>query len=454
MMNNLRFFILLLLFSLLGTATAYGQDYQEMRAQIIQQQKSTRAEIEELDQQIQTYEKRLERADEKYEQLYEKYQNLKNLIALQDQKLSKLQAEQSQIQEEIEITSRSLEQKEEELEQLIENHKKTLSYLYKHGRTSQLALVLSASSINQMLVRSFYLKKFNSYRENQAQDIRETREELKQNREQLVEAQDRNKDVLEEIKEEKSQLAEKKKQQEQNVSLLRENRDQIKSELEKRQDQKKELNRRLSELIQEEEKIREQRERQIRQREAERKRKLSAAKEIKNDAERAREMAKYSQPVRSENFMDSESLKQIEQQFAQNKGQIPWPVDSRTVSEHFGNRRHPVYGTVTPHPGIEIVTDSAASVRAVHPGYVFAIQPFPGFGDVVLVKHGRFITAYGNLSQIRVRKNQILEQGDVVGLAGDTNSALGESLFFLIRENNDNLDPEKWLRSGPVSSNF
>lgn len=453
-MKNLRIFIALFLLSLLGFATAYGQDYQEMRAQIIQQQKNTRAEIEDLNEQIQTYEKRLERADEKYEELYEKYKNLKNLIALQDQKLSKLQSKQSQIQKEIEITSRSLEQKEKELNQLIESYKKTLSYLYKHGRTSQLALVLSASSINQMLVRSYYLQKFNDYRENQAREIRETKKELEQNREQLVEAQDKNEDVLEEIREEKSQLAEKKQQQEKNVSLLRENRDRIKNELEKRQKQKEELNRRLSELIEREEKIREERERQIRAREAERKRKLSAAKEIKNDAERAREMAKYSQPVSRGNFMDSESLKQIEQQFAQNKGQLPWPVDSRTVSEHFGNRRHPVYGTVTPHPGIEIVTDSAASVRAVHPGYVFAIQPFPGFGDVVLVKHGRFITAYGNLSQIKVNKSQILERGDIVGLAGDSNSALGESLFFLIRENNDNLDPEKWLRSGPVSSNF
>ena len=132
--------------------------------------------------------------------------------------------------------------------------------------------------------------------------------------------------------------------------------------------------------------------------------------------------------------------------FAQNKGELPWPVESSTISEHFGRKRHPVYGTVTPNLGIEIVTKPRAPVKAVHPGYVIAVQPFPGYGDVVLVKHGRFITAYGNLSQVSVRDGTILDQGEQVGLAGDQDSTKGESVFFLVREDNKNLDPENWLR--------
>lgn len=442
-----------LFFCLLFGATAvFAQDYKQMRTEVIEKQENTRAEIERLTSQIQKYEERLELADQKYEALYEQYQNLKNLIALQDQKLKTLQSEQSQIQEEISVTSQSLEQKREELKALIENYKQTLGYLYKHGRASQLALIFSSASINQMLVRSYYLEKFNTYREQQAEQIRTTQKELENTQEQLVEARSKNKEVLAEINQEKEQLAEKKEQQEENVGLLRKNRNEIKTELQQVQEQKEKLNDTLSELIREEEKIRSAQEERLKRLEIERKQKLAEAKEIENDTEREEEVAKYSEPVKAENFMDSERLKVIEQQFAQNKGQLPWPVDSRTVSEHFGNRRHPVYGTITPNPGIEIVTDSAEPVRAVHNGYVIAVQPFPGYGDVVLVKHGRFITAYGNLSQIRVRKSDILEQGDVVGLSGDSDSAKGESLFFLIRENNDNLNPENWLQRDPVSS--
>lgn len=436
---------------LMITGVALAQDYDQMREEIVQKQENTRAEIQQLSNQINTYEKRLKLADQKYEALYNKYKDLKHLIALQDEKLSKLQTEQSQIEQEIEVTTQSLEQKREELEQLIENYKKTLGYLYKHGRTSQLAMIFSSSSINQMLVRAFYLEEFNKYRDEQAQKIRDTEKELKQTKKQLVEAQSRNKDVLAEIREEKSELAEKKKQQEKNVALLRENREEIQNKLKEVQQQKEQLNSTLTNLIREEEKIREAQEARIARLERERKQKLAAAKKIEDDAERASEVAKYSEPVETGNFMSSEELEKVEERFAQKKGKLSWPVESRTISEHFGRRRHPVYGTFTSSLGIAIVTESRASVQVVHDGYVFAVRPIPGFGDVVFVKHGRFYTAYGNLSEIMVRKNQILDQGDVVGLAGDENSVKGESLFFLIRENTQSLDPEKWLQTETVT---
>ncbi len=454
MINKLNFFTALCLCLFLATGTAWAQDYKEMREEVVEKQKKTRAEIEQLNRQVEKYEERLKLADQKYEALYEKYQNLKNLIALQDQKLKKMQREQSHIEEEIEVTTNSLEAKRKELKQLITDYKKTLSYLYKHGRTSQLALIFSASSVNQMLIRSFYLEKFNTYRENQAEQIRETQKELERTKQQLVEAKAKNKKVLAEIEQEKEQLAEKKRQQEENVTLLRENRNQIQNELQKTKNEIDKLNETLSELINEEKKIRQAQEARLRKLEEERKQKLAAAQEIEDDVKRAQEVERYSEPIKKENFMDSERLKEVEQEFAQNKGQLPWPVNSRTVSEHFGNRRHPVYGTVTPNPGIEIVTDAQETVRVVHDGYVIAIQPFRGYGDVVLVKHGRFITAYGNLSQIMVGKNEILEQGDTIGLSGDADSAKGESLFFLIRENNDNLDPEKWLQQETMSSKY
>lgn len=430
------------------------QDFKEMRNSVVEKQKNTRAEIERLNKQINQFEERLQQAEEKYENLYNKYQNLKQLIALQDEKISQLQREQSQIQEEIKITNQSLQSKREELDQLIENYKQTLSYLYKHGRTSQLALIFSSSSINQMLVRSFYLEKFNDYREKQAREIRETEKELEENKEQLVEAKDKNAEVLEEIRSEKEQLDEQKEEQEKNVALLRENRQEIENKLQEVQEQKENLDNTLSDLIEREEEIREAQEQRLQELENERKEKLAAAKRIEDDAKRAEEVEKYSEPVKMENFLDSGKMEEIENQFASNKGSLPWPVDSRTIAEHFGNKVHPVYGTKTPNLGIEIVTDAQSSVEVVHDGYVIDVRPIPGYGDVVFVKHGRFITAYGNLSQIMVRKSEVLSKGDMLGLSGDDDSPRGESVFFLIRENNKNLDPESWLQSETISSKY
>ncbi len=434
--------------------TAVMQEFKELRDNIVEKQKNTRAEIERLNKQIQQFEQRLEQAEEKYEALYQKYQNLKQLIALQDEKLAQLQQEQSHIQEEISITTESLTAKRAELERLVENYKQTLSYLYKHGRTSQLALIFSASSVNQMLIRSFYLEKFNNYREQQAQEIRQAERELEQTKEQLVKAQKKNEEVLAEIKSEKQKLAQKKEQQEKNVALLRENREEINKKLKQVQQQKDNLNSTLTDLIRREEEIREAQEQKLRQLEAERQKKLAAAKKIENDAKREAEIEKYSEPIKLDNFLDSNKMEEIESRFASNKGELPWPVDSRTIAEHFGNKVHPVYGTKTPNLGVEIVTDAQSSVEVVHDGYVMNIIPVPGYGDMIFVKHGRFITAYGNLSEVMVSKNEVLNQGDMLGLSGDSGSPKGESLFFLIRENNKNLDPENWLRRETMSSNY
>ena len=158
-------------------------------------------------------------------------------------------------------------------------------------------------------------------------------------------------------------------------------------------------------------------------------------------------MEKYSRPIVRENFVSDEVLLTYENSFAQAKGDLPWPVNSKTVAKKFGRVRNPLYGTVTEHPGIDIVADAASPVTSVSDGYVFRIQPLPGYGDVVFVKHGSYYTAYGNLSRVDVEVGSILERGQQLGLSGTNQSELGEVIFFLVRRGNENLNPENWLSS-------
>lgn len=433
-------------FCLSLTLPANGQDYKKMREELVQKQKNTRAEIVELNDQIDQFQERLNLAEQKYDRLHKQFEDLNRVIALQEEKISKLKQEQQQIQEEIALVEQEIDQNEQKLERLTEDYKKTLSYIYKHGRTTHLALIFSSNSINQMLVRAYYLDKFDTYLRNQTQEIRNTQEELKNNKSQLEQAREKNKVVLAEIQAEKQEQEEKRRLQEKNVSLLRRDRQQIKNKLNEVQQQKEKLNNALTSLILEEERVRKEQEERIRQLEEDRKQKLAEAQMIADDEERTREVARYSEPVSTEGFMDETLLNEVEASFAAAKGNLPWPVESGTISEHFGSRRHPVYGTITPNLGIEIVTSSQEPVRVIHDGYVVAVQPITGYGDVVVVKHGRFFTAYGNLSQIMVRKKTILSEGDIIGLSGDEDSTRGESVFFMVRENNTNVDPEDWLR--------
>lgn len=437
--------LLLAAFFLPILAFGQEQDFKELRKELVQKQQNTRSEIQELNDQINQFQERLNLAEKKYDRLYKQYEDLQRIVALQEEKISKLQEEQSHIKEEIDVTGQEIVQNREKLERLIENYKKTLSYIYKHGRTSQLALIFSSGSINQMLVRSYYIKKFEDYRVEQARSIEETQAELKRNKEQLEQAREKNAQILAEIRSEKQEQEKKKELREKNVTLLRQDRQQIRNKLDEVQRQKEKLNNTLTSLILEEERVRKEQEERIRRLEEERMEKLAEAKGIENEADREREVAKYSEPVARGNFLGEEELNEIEASFANIKGKMPWPVESGTISEHFGRRRHPVYGTVTPNLGVEIVTSPREPVRTVHDGYVVDVLPITGYGDVVLVSHGKFITAYGNLSQVMVTKRSILQKGDIIGLSGDEDSVRGQSVFFMVRESNTNLDPENWL---------
>ncbi len=417
-----------------------------MREEILQRQAHTRFEIEQLNTLIQKYSQRLDRTNREYNQIFEEFQELKRVLALQKDKINKLQKKQNQIEEEITVTEKKLVQKKAKLEELIENYKETLRYLYKNGRTSRLALILAAESLNQMIIRNYYLKKFETFREKQVAKIKQTQKELKQSKKQLTLAHKKNEQVLEKIKREKENLEEKKQRQQSNIRLLRQDREQITAKLQKTKQQKAELNSTLSSLIEREEELREARQRRIAQREAARKQKLAEAKTIENEAVREREVEKYNTPVAPVGFISDDRLAEIAASFKSKKGELSWPVESHTVSKHFGRYRHPVYGTYTRNLGIEIVTEPGTPVRAVHPGYVFAVQPITGYGNVVFVSHGRYKTAYGNLSRITVQKHSILEKGDIVGFSGDKNSERGTTVFFMLRGGNENLNPEKWLK--------
>ena len=121
------------------------------------------------------------------------------------------------------------------------------------------------------------------------------------------------------------------------------------------------------------------------------------------------------------------------------RGLLDWPVEGR-VSAEFGPRVDPRYGTRVPHNGLDLETDPGSEVRAVYPGKVLFAAPFEGLGQMVVVQHaGRVFTLYAGLSELRVRKDDVLPLHSIVGRAGS-------SLYFEIRVDKNPENPRVWLR--------
>jgi septal ring factor EnvC (AmiA/AmiB activator) len=132
------------------------------------------------------------------------------------------------------------------------------------------------------------------------------------------------------------------------------------------------------------------------------------------------------------------------------KGALPWPAPG-AVRVGFGRRRHPAFGTSTPHNGIQIGAAEGETVRTVHDGEVVFAEHFRGYGLLVVVDHGgRHHTLYGHLGSASAAPGARLRAGEALGTVGPPADE-PSGLYFEVRVGGRPEDPLDWLRpSGEV----
>ncbi len=176
-------------------------------------------------------------------------------------------------------------------------------------------------------------------------------------------------------------------------------------------------------------------------------------KEIENRKKLDAQITKLiEEQVKKSGSEDSKSIKlnakeiELANNFAGNRGRLPWPVDEGVVTEKFGTHRDPVQTNVeVVSDGITISTKKGVQVNAVFDGEVTSVIHIAGLNNVVLVKHGNYFTLYGNLSDVYVKQGQTVTTLQALGkLAYDSDD--GSNLKFQIWRDFDKLNPELWLR--------
>ncbi len=98
------------------------------------------------------------------------------------------------------------------------------------------------------------------------------------------------------------------------------------------------------------------------------------------------------------------------------------------------------------HPGIDFEGPEGNVVRATSLGKVlFAGYSSWGYGNVVALSHGPFISLYAHLGSILVQCGELVQAGDPVGTLGSTGNSSGPHLHFEIRLDGLPLDPLLFL---------
>lgn len=121
------------------------------------------------------------------------------------------------------------------------------------------------------------------------------------------------------------------------------------------------------------------------------------------------------------------------------------PVTGEVVSG-YGNRIHPIFGTVRFHAGVDFANHMGESIFAAASGTVTQVKYREGYGNTIIVDHGGgWTTLYAHLSQFGASLGQQVEIGQTIGYVGSTGWSTGPHLHFEVRYRGSPRDPAKYL---------
>lgn len=118
---------------------------------------------------------------------------------------------------------------------------------------------------------------------------------------------------------------------------------------------------------------------------------------------------------------------------------------SRISSKFTYHRKHPVYGTVRPHTGVDYAAPAGTPVRAIGDGTVLSAGwTTNGGGNMVKIRHNSvYTTAYLHLKGFAkgIKAGARVRQGDVIGYVGSTGASTGPHLDFRVWKNGSPINP-------------
>lgn len=127
---------------------------------------------------------------------------------------------------------------------------------------------------------------------------------------------------------------------------------------------------------------------------------------------------------------------------------LDWPLPiSGKIASPFGSRIHPVFKTKSNHSGIDISAPAGTAVLSAGPGEVLYAGWQRGFGQVIIIDHGRDIsTVYAHLDAMYVKEGAAVKSGTKIGAVGKTGTTTGYHLHFEVRIKAEARDPFRYLK--------
>ena len=370
-------------------------------------------------------------------------------MALQDKYIGNINKEIKLINNDIYTSAVAMNNLKRQLDTLKDQYARSVVYAYKNRSTyDYLNFIFSADSFNDALKRISYLKSYRSYREQQVANILETQELIEQRRQQLLGKQTQKKSALDNQTKQLDELENQKKEKDAVVAKLKSQESELSQQIAAKRKRDKQLKSAISAVIRREIEARQREEAAAAER-ARKEREALAKASNNTDASEAKATPKKA-AVKKEATAIPLNAKEmaLSNNFASNRGKLPWPVDNGYVSIQYGTYEIPGTKIKGDNPGITINTPSpGTTVKAVFDGEVIGVFNL-GDGMAGTISHGKYFTTYSNLSGVSVSKGTQVQTGQAIGRAGvdDEGGTASGSILFMLQVGMNGTNPRPWLR--------
>ena len=134
--------------------------------------------------------------------------------------------------------------------------------------------------------------------------------------------------------------------------------------------------------------------------------------------------------------------------FKDNIGKFKLPVNNGIITGNYGESFHPILKEVKiKNNGVDITLSQKSDVYTIFKGEVRKIFRIPGSNLAIIIRHGKYLSVYSNLSVINVNVGQELNSYQKIG---EINLQKGEEtaiLHFELWNETKTEDPAKWFKS-------
>jgi murein hydrolase activator len=393
---------------------------------------------------------------------------LQDKIAARQRLINNMNREVNFIETDMTRTQREINKLNTKLDTLKQAYAKSIVYAYQNRNNSDfLTFIFASSSFNEALKRVQYLQSYREYRARQAEDIVRYKSFLQGKTKELDEKKQQKSSALQNQTVEVKELAGERNDLDATVKELTSKERNIGGIIAKMRKRQNSVSGQIAAIMKREEVAR-------RKAADDEKKRLKALADAQKREEAARlaaerkknnnnpatnpppkepEVVKTPTPrnppkkVPNEEFALAPAEASLNADFERNRTALPWPIDKGYISMHYGTVE--IGGVKFPNQSVTFETQQpGATVKTVFNGEVSAVSNDEDGTQTVFIRHGNYITVYGNLSSASVQKGQQVTTGQAIGRTAASMEGNGRGqLELMLYKGKSITNPESWLRS-------